>query len=247
MSGSFLLRPLPLRLCQRSQSIPGHSMNRPIAHRNCTQRFVKRDCRLVPIQHRPFQSTTITLDRDSCEAPQDRSANPQIARLGFDEQVFQIEPRLAEKCRKVVKVDRKGDRLSSQFSAYCRSPKRLRPRHSAVASTSCESRSYSAKSRISHRMTATSAGTAGRIAKLRNGILAITSWSLYNLTQLAKRSNSADQCAVDNFLLAFRHSHNGLCTKTPSSTKSGGCTKSPNARGSPTGKRPKGYGTDGDP
>ena len=138
-------------------SVAGQPKDGPLFIRLGAQRAIKLDCRLVPIEHRPFHSSAAALPRDL------RQTDEKCAPVAFaplirpNEKIFQIksraDPARWRNCERKPR-SRPATRLprASSTSAAGRSPKKTFRKPSSVATTSFGARSYVARSRINSRM-----------------------------------------------------------------------------------------------
>ena len=73
---------------------------------------VEADRGLVPVEHRPLQPAAAALDGQPGQHGQQRLADPPAAVLGLDEDVFEVEPRLAAERRERREPECEADRLA---------------------------------------------------------------------------------------------------------------------------------------
>src|ERR671923_1950592 len=84
------------------QIFPGQPKHCPLTHGHSAEFFVELDCRLVPVEHRPFQSAALPVPSDCCDVAQQSIAETAPAIRFIDKQIFDVNSWQAEKSRIVV-------------------------------------------------------------------------------------------------------------------------------------------------
>src|SRR5205085_5794035 len=93
-----------------------HSKYLPLLHRNRAKIFVELNSRLIPIQDGPFESPAVALARNPGQRNEHRPSESFTAHFRNDEQVFEIQARPAEKCRKIVEEYSECDRFIAEVT-----------------------------------------------------------------------------------------------------------------------------------
>src|SRR5207253_4298043 len=103
------LRARPTLLREFFQSLADQSKGDPIVERHGAEAFVEFDRGRVPIQDCPFEASASAFFCKSREMCEQCFADSASAHLRIDEEIFEIDSRLAEKGRVVVEEeDRKS-------------------------------------------------------------------------------------------------------------------------------------------
>ena len=89
---------------------PVEPVDRPLVVRPGAQAVVETDRRCVPVEHRPLDPAAAALERQAGQLSQQRLPDSAAARLRDDEQVLEVDPRLAEEGREGVEEQREADR-----------------------------------------------------------------------------------------------------------------------------------------
>ena len=87
----------------------------PLLHLPRIERLVEAQRRLVPVEHGPLHATTAALLRDAREGSQQRTTDAMTALRGAHEEIFEIQARPADECRKIEEIQRKTRRFSFPF------------------------------------------------------------------------------------------------------------------------------------
>ncbi len=87
---------------------------RPIVHGFRADLFVKGNCQLVPVEHRPLHTAAVAFERDTCELLKQCEADAALPSGRPDEQIFQKNSPLAEPSRIIVEEKSEAGRLASQ-------------------------------------------------------------------------------------------------------------------------------------
>src|SRR5688572_9895211 len=102
----------PGRTGHRGERLAFQPLHDPVAHRTRTDRAIKGDCRLVPVQDCPFQPRAIAFDRELRQTSKQRLADARPAGLGPDVQIFEINSGASLERREIVEEQREADRLA---------------------------------------------------------------------------------------------------------------------------------------
>src|SRR5262249_42002390 len=92
---------LLLECGQPGQGITRQAAESPVLEQVRAEPAIEADGGLVPIEHRPFHAAPAALERETSQMLEQLTANPAIAILVAYEQVFEIQPRTAQKGRVV--------------------------------------------------------------------------------------------------------------------------------------------------
>src|SRR5262245_7209527 len=91
------------------QSLTGKSANTPIRKKIRTERTIKIDGWPVPVEHRPFEPAAFARHCELSKVTDQGLAITMPARLGNDEQVFEIQAAARKERREVVEKQRESD------------------------------------------------------------------------------------------------------------------------------------------
>src|SRR5687767_7724442 len=90
------------------QRRPGQPLHRPVAHRNSAQAAVEVERRRVPVEDRPLEAAAAALEREPREERHQRLAVAPAAVRRPDEEILQVQARLAEEGGEIVEEERKA-------------------------------------------------------------------------------------------------------------------------------------------
>src|SRR6266516_6613676 len=96
---------------KRREGVARQAIHSPLRVRFRTESRVEADGVLVPVEHRPLHPSAPAVDRDLGQAMQQGASYPTAAMLRVHEEIFEVEARLAEERREVVKEEGKSKRL----------------------------------------------------------------------------------------------------------------------------------------
>src|SRR5256885_2785159 len=97
---------LALLLRHACERITGQPESRPFVQQLGANLLVERDGELVPVEHRPVDAAAIPIDRNARELAQKSESNSVFPEGRLHEEIFEIDPTLAEPGGVVVKVKR---------------------------------------------------------------------------------------------------------------------------------------------
>src|SRR6202521_4376114 len=116
---SFLGRRTSMRnlfSAKRGERFAGEAVDGPFGVRPRPQALVETDRFAVPVEHRPFEPAALALDRQPSQLLEERAPDTAAAMLRRHEQVFQVNPRLAQEGQKFVKKEGNPDGRAIHFS-----------------------------------------------------------------------------------------------------------------------------------
>ena len=121
--------PLPVRTSSagKSQCLEcgaGQAADSPVIEHGGPHPPVETDGRRVPVEHRPFETAAVPLDRHARHRRQQQPADAAAPRDRHHEEVFEVDPALREKRRVVVEEEREADRLLVLPSVSRAAPRR---------------------------------------------------------------------------------------------------------------------------
>src|SRR5881394_1015632 len=99
-------RTLALVVRDTRERIAGEAESRPFVHQLGANLLVERDGEIVPVEHRPVDAAAIPIDRNARELAQKSESNSVFPEVRLHEEIFEIDPALAEPGGVVVKVKR---------------------------------------------------------------------------------------------------------------------------------------------
>src|SRR3546814_7987647 len=102
-AGRLTVLPYGCLGCQCRKCVAAEPIDDPLALHFGTETLIEADRRLVPIEHRPFETATAARDADLRELREQPLADALAALCRLHEQVFEVQARL----------DRKSTRLNS--------------------------------------------------------------------------------------------------------------------------------------
>src|SRR5258708_35692438 len=100
---------------QRGDLSASQAVGRPLIIADGSERSIERDTWSVPVQDGPFDPAAVVFDGESRQSGKQRLSVASPALLGAHEDVFEVNPRLAQKRRIVVKVQREPNNLATFF------------------------------------------------------------------------------------------------------------------------------------
>src|SRR5690349_10909620 len=93
------------QLGRRRKSVAGQAVDLPLLELDRAEAVVEADRPRVPVENGPLEPAAAALDGEASKLDHERLAVPLAAGVGADEQVFEVEPRLAGKGRVVVEEE----------------------------------------------------------------------------------------------------------------------------------------------
>ena len=183
-TGSTFDEAVSIRLVgQLPQRVAGKAPDGLLVHRDGSGAAVGGLRQLVPVQDRPLEPSAAAVDRDAGEVHEESPSVAVSAVRRADVEILQVQAGARQEGREGVEVEGEPDRSSparaTTASACGESPKSASWISSSVATTASRSFSYSASSRMSARISGTSAGVAGSIRNVASG------WPMWSESSVA--------------------------------------------------------------
>src|SRR5262249_51201454 len=100
-----------MSLCDMLERVSAEAVQRPVLLRHGAERAIERRGRLIPVEDCPIEPAAAAFDCQSSQCGQQCLAVTVAPVLRPDEQILQVNSRLAEKRREIVEKERETDDL----------------------------------------------------------------------------------------------------------------------------------------